>query len=147
MTKEAREAKKAQREAIVQQRLAELDSLEKAVQQGTHPDYLQLLQDIEAKRDEKRTRAHARHTLTGETIGRITQAQHKMALDQFQWNKLELRRTMIQQMQQKINALEQEYYTRTHYKEGSDKSACDWSAWVPPDRPCVINILFLMCGG
>ncbi|KAI9018510.1 hypothetical protein CLU79DRAFT_720715 [Phycomyces nitens] len=147
MTKEAKEAKKAQRDVIVKGRLSELEKLERAVKNGSHPDYLQLLQDIEAKRDEKRHRAEARHELIEKGIRKMILAQKKSAYDQYhivKLDKLALRRTMIQQMQQKINSLEQEYHSRTVQGRPyfATPDANDWLDWVPPERPSVINILF-----
>ncbi|KAL0082771.1 hypothetical protein J3Q64DRAFT_1753080 [Phycomyces blakesleeanus] len=145
MTKEAKEAKKAQREIIIKSRLSELEKLERAVKNGSHPDYLQLLRDIEAKRDEKRHRAEARHELIEKGIRKMILAQEKIAYDQYHLDKLALRRTMIQQMQQKINTLEQEYHSRT--VQGKPYFATpdvnDWLDWVPPERPSVISSLTL----
>ncbi|KAI9320077.1 hypothetical protein BX666DRAFT_1833827, partial [Dichotomocladium elegans] len=57
MTKEAREARRAQRAAEAKERqaniLAELGILEEAVRNGTHPEYIRLLSEIEKKRESR----------------------------------------------------------------------------------------------
>ncbi|KAG0178300.1 hypothetical protein DFQ28_000988 [Apophysomyces sp. BC1034] len=83
MSKEAREAKKAEREVIVRERLAELDKLEKAVKDGSHPEYHKLAQDIEEKRNRREKTLNNRMRLVESNIKNAVEAQKKAAYDQF----------------------------------------------------------------
>ncbi|KAI9012691.1 hypothetical protein CLU79DRAFT_769743 [Phycomyces nitens] len=135
MSKEAREAKRAERDAVIKERLAELDKIEKAVKDHSHPDYLRLMEDMKAKHEQKRQAIESRHNLVEMNIKNALTCQHKMAYDQFYWDKLALRRSMIQQVQQKINVLEQEYYS--HGQGTLDNQHL--AEWVPPERPLMIS--------
>ncbi|KAF7724169.1 hypothetical protein EC973_001241 [Apophysomyces ossiformis] len=83
MSKEAREAKKAEREVIVKERLAELDELEKAVKEGSHPEYHKLTQGIEEKRSRREKTLKTRMKLVENNIKNAVEAQKKAAYDQF----------------------------------------------------------------
>ncbi|KAI8374723.1 uncharacterized protein BYT42DRAFT_417064 [Radiomyces spectabilis] len=83
ISKEAREARKAEREIIIKERLAELDKLEKAVKNESHAEYHKLLRDIEAKRTKKVNATESRHSLAEMNIRSAFIAQKKVAFDQF----------------------------------------------------------------
>ncbi|CAO3654752.1 unnamed protein product [Mucor hiemalis] len=139
MSKEAREAKKAQRDIIIRERLNELDKLEKAVKDGSHSEYHKLLSDIEHKRTKMLCVAEMRRSFAEGNINNFFDSQKNAAYSQFYWDKLALRRSMIQHVQHKINTLEQEYYSNQVQSSLDDEHL---SEWVPPDRPSMINILF-----
>ncbi|CEP12963.1 hypothetical protein [Parasitella parasitica] len=139
ISKEAREAKKAQRDLIMKERLTELDNLEKAVKDGSHFEYHKLLSDIESKRSKMLSVAEMRRSFAEGNVNNFFNAQKYAAYSQYYWDKLTLRRSMIQHVQQKINTLEQEYYSN-HVQSSLDDDHL--TEWVPPDRPSMINILF-----
>ncbi|KAF1807565.1 hypothetical protein FB192DRAFT_1356367 [Mucor lusitanicus] len=141
ISKEAREAKKAQRDLIIKERLTELDKLEKAVKDGSHSEYHKLLSDIESKRTRMLSVAEMRRSLAEGNVNNFFNSQKYAAYSQYYWDKLALRRSMIQHVQHKINTLEQEYYSN-HVQSSLDDEHL--SEWVPPDRPSMINILFLL---
>ncbi|KAG2211348.1 hypothetical protein INT46_002046 [Mucor plumbeus] len=111
ISKEAREAKKAQRDLIIKERLTELDKLEKAVKDGSHSEYHKLLNDIETKRTKMLNVAEMRRSLAEGNVNNFFNSQKYAAYSQYYWDKLALRRSMIQHVQHKINTLEQEYYS------------------------------------
>ncbi|ORX52862.1 hypothetical protein DM01DRAFT_1336648 [Hesseltinella vesiculosa] len=141
LSKEAKDAKKAEREVMIKKKLAELDQLEKTVKDHSHEEYHKLLEDIQAKRSKKLTVAQGRHSLMESNFRNGFLAQKKSAFDKFHLDKLALRRAMIYKVQQKINRIEQEYYASQQTTKSSldDQNLADW---MPPDRPSMINILF-----
>ncbi|KAI8978108.1 hypothetical protein BDB01DRAFT_800834 [Pilobolus umbonatus] len=140
MTKEAREAKKAHRDSIIKERLSELDKLEKAVRDGSHTEYHRLLGDIEQKRNKMTSVAEIRRSLAEGNINNFFQSQRDIAYSQYYWDKVAIRRSMIDHVQQKINTLEEEYYSN-HSQSSLDDNHLN--EWVPPDRPSVISSLTL----
>ncbi|KAG0734603.1 hypothetical protein G6F23_012247 [Rhizopus arrhizus] len=109
ISKEARDAKKVERETVIKEKLDELDRIEKAIKDGSHIKYQKLLSEIEEK---------------------------KITLS---WDKLILRRSMIENVRRKLNRLEQEYYV-THSSYADDEHVTDWA---PPERPSTISSLTL----
>ncbi|KAI7898466.1 uncharacterized protein BX663DRAFT_524805 [Cokeromyces recurvatus] len=140
LSKEAKEAKRAQREIIIKERLNELDKLEQAVRDGSHSEYHKLLKEIETKRAKRLNVAKMRRSLAEGNITKFFHSQKYAAYSQFYWEKLALRRYMIQQVQQKINILEQEYYSN-HVQTSLDEDHL--TEWVPPERPTMISSLTL----
>ncbi|KAI8645086.1 hypothetical protein BD408DRAFT_412219 [Parasitella parasitica] len=138
ISKEAREAKKAQRDLIMKERLTELDKLEKAVKDGSHSEYHKLLSDIESKRSKMLSVAEMRRSLAEGNVNNFFNSQKYAAYSQYYWDKLALRRSMIQHVQQKINTLEQEYYSN-HVQSSLDDDHL--TEWVPPDRPSMLIII------
>lgn len=154
-----------------------MDKLEKAVKDGSHSEYHKLLNDIETKRTKMLNVAEMRRSLAEGNVNNFFNSQKYAAYSQyyvsikktllflfclvtmviFKWDKLALRRSMIQHVQRKINTLEQEYYSN-HVQSKFDWVLYDLiqkitreigslddehlSEWVPPDRPSMINILF-----
>ncbi|KAG0188388.1 hypothetical protein DFQ28_004905 [Apophysomyces sp. BC1034] len=84
LSKEAKEAKRAQRDAM----------------------------DIEAKKTDKGHSVQRRRDLAVEDVKNAFVSQWKMSYDQYYLDKLTIRRSMMQQVQQKINALEQEFFSQ-----------------------------------
>ncbi|KAI8050028.1 hypothetical protein BDF21DRAFT_456863 [Thamnidium elegans] len=140
ISKEARDAKKAQRDKVIKERLNELDKLEKAVKDGSHSEYHKLLSNIEQKRKNMLHVAEMRRSLAEINILNFFDSQKNAAYSQFYWDKLALRRSMIQHVQHKINTLEQEYYSNHPQSSLDDEHL---SEWVPPDRPAMISSLTL----
>ncbi|SAM03925.1 hypothetical protein [Absidia glauca] len=142
LSKEAKDARKAERGIIVKKKLDELESLEQMVKDQSHEEYQSLLKEIQDKRAEKLDVAQGRHALMETHFKNGYLAQKKAAFDKFHFDKLALRRNMMNQVQQKINKIEQEYF----FSQQSNKSALDdphLHEWAPPDRPSMINILFM----
>lgn len=109
-----------------------MDKLEKAVKDGSHSEYHKLLSDIEQKRTKTLFVAEMRRSLAEGNVVNFFNSQKNAAYSQYyvnpnthffcasepnfffflnQWDKLALRRSMIQHVQHKINTLEQEYYS------------------------------------
>ncbi|CAO3634480.1 unnamed protein product [Cunninghamella echinulata] len=141
LSKEAKDARKAERDIIIKKKLAELDTLERTVKDQSHEEYHKLLEEIQSKRNKKLTVAQGRHALMETNFKNGFLAQKKSAYDKFHLDKLALRRTMMNQIQQKINRIEQEYFSS---QQGAKSSLDDQhlNEWFPPDRPSMINILF-----
>ncbi|KAI8341480.1 hypothetical protein BC941DRAFT_417003 [Chlamydoabsidia padenii] len=140
LTKEAKDARKAERGIIVKKKLDELETLEQLVKDQSHVQYQKLLKEIQDKRNQKLGVAQGRFALMETHFRNGFLAQKKSAFDKFYFDKLALRRTMMNQVQQKINRIEQEYF----YSQQNTKSALDdqhLNEWTPPDRPAMINIL------
>ncbi|KAI8329432.1 hypothetical protein BC941DRAFT_476367 [Chlamydoabsidia padenii] len=143
LSKEAKDSRRAEREIIVKKKLGELEAFEEKVRNQSHEGYKTLLQDIQAKRNKKLVVAQDRHALMASNFKNGFLAQKKSAEDQFHLDKLALRRTMIHQVQQKINRIEQEYFSSL--QQGGPRNLLDephLNEWIPPDRPSMINILF-----
>ncbi|KAI8356753.1 hypothetical protein EDC96DRAFT_515348 [Choanephora cucurbitarum] len=140
LTKEAREAKKAQRDFVIKERLEELDKLEQAVKDGSHIEYHKLLSNIEEKRAKMLNVAEMRRSLAESIVINFFNWQKEAAYSQYHWDKLALRRSMIQHVQHRINVLEQEYYSN-HVQSSLDDEHL--TEWVPPDRPSMISSLTL----
>ncbi|KAL9538028.1 hypothetical protein MBANPS3_011253 [Mucor bainieri] len=151
ISKEAREAKKAQRDLIIKERqaenpLTELDKLEKAVKDGSHSEYHKLLSDIESKRTKMLSVAEMRRSLAEGNVNNFFNSQKYAAYSQyykmnwlqfsnmviFKWDKLALRRSMIQHVQHKINTLEQEYYSN-HVQSLTEDDAENDVEWAKQD--------------
>ncbi|GAA5810322.1 hypothetical protein MFLAVUS_003743 [Mucor flavus] len=132
MSKEARDAKKAQRDKVIKERLNELDKLEKAVKDGSHSEYHKLLSNIEQKRKNMLHVAEMRRSLAEINILNFFDSQKNAAYSQFYWDKLALRRSMIQHVQHKINTLEQEYYSN-HPQSLSEEDAENDVEWAKQD--------------
>ncbi|KAG0170622.1 hypothetical protein DFQ29_009201 [Apophysomyces sp. BC1021] len=111
LSKEAKEAKRAQRDAM----------------------------DIEAKKTDKGHSVQRRRDLAVEDVKNAFVSQWKMSYDQYYLDKLTIRRSMMQQVQQKINALEQEFFSQRVQSSLDNRHL---SHWMPPERPSTINILF-----
>ncbi|KAI9303458.1 hypothetical protein BJ944DRAFT_232155 [Cunninghamella echinulata] len=111
LSKEAKDARKAERDIIIKKKLAELDTLERTVKDQSHEEYHKLLEEIQSKRNKKLTVAQGRHALMETNFKNGFLAQKKSAYDKFHLDKLALRRTMMNQIQQKINRIEQEYFS------------------------------------
>ncbi|KAG0738058.1 hypothetical protein G6F57_007581 [Rhizopus arrhizus] len=139
ISKEAREAKKAQRESIIKEKLDELDKIEKAVKDGSHTEYHKLLAEIEEKRSRMLIVAQMRRSLAEGTVYNLFKSQKECAYSQYYWDKLALRRSMIENVQRKLSKLEQEYYA-SHSGHTDDEQLTDW---VPPERPSMISSLTL----
>ncbi|KAI9266105.1 hypothetical protein BY458DRAFT_490663 [Sporodiniella umbellata] len=139
LSKEARDAKKAQRESEMKEKLEELDKIEKAVKDGSHLEYHTLLAEIEDRRTKKLIVAKLRRSLAEGTAYSLFYSQRDSAQSQYHWDKLALRRSMIENVQKKLNKLEQEYYTN-HSSSTDDEHLSDW---VPPERPSTISSLTL----
>lgn len=107
---------------LIHVRLAELDRLEKAVKKGNHPEYLKLIEEIEEKRSQRLKVGEAQYQYAMRNQTAIMEAARKSANDHFQLQKKGLRRRMIEHVQQKINALEQEYYS--HNRQSSMSNVC-----------------------
>ncbi|KAI8071510.1 hypothetical protein BC940DRAFT_293039 [Gongronella butleri] len=142
LSKEAKDARKAERELVIKKKLAELDMLERTVKDHSHEEYHKLLEEIQAKRTKKLSVAEGRHELMESNFRNGFLAQKKSAFDKYHLDKLALRRTMIHQVQQKINRIEQEYYSSQQGNKSSldDQNLADWT---PPDRPSMISSLTL----
>ncbi|KAI9470492.1 MAG: hypothetical protein EXX96DRAFT_584522 [Benjaminiella poitrasii] len=140
LSKEAKEAKRAQRDTIIKERLSELDKLEQAIKDGSHSEYHKLLKEIEYKRTNRLNVAEMRKSLAEGNVTNFFNSQKYAAYSQYYWEKLALRRYMIQQVQQKINILEQEYYSN-HVQSSLDEDHL--TEWVPPERPTMISSLTL----
>ncbi|ORZ08656.1 hypothetical protein BCR42DRAFT_424635, partial [Absidia repens] len=143
LSKEAKDARKAEREIIVKKKLGELEILEQKVKDQSHEEYQKLLEEIQSKRTKKLNVAKGRHTLMEANFKNGFLAQKKSAFDKFHLDKLALRRKMMNQVQQQINRIEQEYFS----SQQSTKSSLDEQNlidWAPPDRPSMINILFYL---
>ncbi|KAI8142035.1 hypothetical protein BJV82DRAFT_670144 [Fennellomyces sp. T-0311] len=142
MTKEAREAKKAQREAAVKEKLAELDQLEQTVKSGTHPEYVKLINEIESKRAAriKVTQASYEHYMANftETFETTRKAANDHYMPQLQ--RQGFRRQMMQQVQQQISKLEQEFYSHNVASSLDNQHVSDWT---PRHRPSRLDILFV----
>ncbi|KAK4517222.1 uncharacterized protein ATC70_000554 [Mucor velutinosus] len=132
ISKEAREAKKAQRDIIIKERLTELDKLEKAVKDGSHSEYHRLLSDIESKRTKMLSVAEMRRSLAEGNVNNFFNSQKYAAYSQYYWDKLALRRSMIQHVQHKINTLEQEYYSN-HVQRLTEDDAENDIEWAKQD--------------
>ncbi|EPB88053.1 hypothetical protein HMPREF1544_05115 [Mucor circinelloides 1006PhL] len=137
ISKEAREAKKAQRDLIIKERqvenqLTELDKLEKAVKDGSHSEYHKLLSDIESKRTKMLSVAEMRRSLAEGNVNNFFNSQKYAAYSQYYWDKLALRRSMIQHVQHKINTLEQEYYSN-HVQSLTEDDAENDIEWAKQD--------------
>ncbi|CAO3633496.1 unnamed protein product [Mucor fragilis] len=138
ISKEAREAKKAQRDLIIKERqvenqLTELDKLEKAVKDGSHSEYHKLLSDIESKRTKMLSVAEMRRSLAEGNVNNFFNSQKYAAYSQYYWDKLALRRSMIQHVQHKINTLEQEYYSNhvQSLTEDDAENDIEWAKQEP----------------
>ncbi|KAI7889387.1 uncharacterized protein EV154DRAFT_285332 [Mucor mucedo] len=83
VSKEARDAKKAQRDIIIRERLNELDKLEKAVKDGSHSEYHKLLSDIEQKRTKMLFVAEMRRSLAEGNVVNFFNAQKNAAYSQY----------------------------------------------------------------
>ncbi|RUS34879.1 hypothetical protein BC938DRAFT_478043 [Jimgerdemannia flammicorona] len=79
----SREEKKARREALLQERLAELDTMQRQVEEGTHPGFRQELDDIETKRRRKLQIAQTRLEYTRVSTRKFFHAAEKQAFDDF----------------------------------------------------------------
>ncbi|CAO3630834.1 unnamed protein product [Cunninghamella blakesleeana] len=143
LSKEAKDARKAEREIVIKKKLAELDVLERTVKDQSHEEYHKLLEEIQSKRNKKLTVAQGRHALMESNFKNGFLATKKSAFDKFHLDKLALRRSMMNQIQQKINRIEQEYFSS---QQGTRSSLDDQhlNEWSPPDRPSMINILFFI---
>ncbi|RUS15166.1 hypothetical protein BC937DRAFT_92807 [Endogone sp. FLAS-F59071] len=78
-----REEKKARREALLQERFAELDTMQRQIEGGTHPSFTQELDDIEAKRKRKLQIAKTRLAYSKVSIDEFLLAAEKQAHDDF----------------------------------------------------------------
>ncbi|KAI7867802.1 hypothetical protein BDF14DRAFT_1799158 [Spinellus fusiger] len=83
MSKEAKEAKKAERDFIIQQRLSDLEKIEESVKNHSHPEYHRLMEEIKTKYSEKKKEVEISYTLVETNYRNILSSQHKMANDQF----------------------------------------------------------------
>ncbi|CEG74208.1 hypothetical protein RMATCC62417_09452 [Rhizopus microsporus] len=136
VSKEAKEARKAERENTIKEKLNELDKIEKAVRDGSHAEYHKLLAKIEDKRNKMLIVAKMRRSLAEGVVYNLFNSQRECAYSQYYWDKLTLRRVMIENVQRKISKLEQEYYT----SHQNDDRLVDW---MPPERPSTISSLTL----
>ncbi|ORE11921.1 hypothetical protein BCV72DRAFT_259269 [Rhizopus microsporus var. microsporus] len=139
VSKEAKEARKAERENTIKEKLNELDKIEKAVRDGSHAEYHKLLAKIEDKRNKMLIVAKMRRSLAEGVVYNLFNSQRECAYSQYYWDKLTLRRVMIENVQRKISKLEQEYYT-SHQNYSDDDRLADW---MPPERPSTISSLTL----
>ncbi|RCI03061.1 hypothetical protein CU098_012193 [Rhizopus stolonifer] len=132
LSKEAREAKKAQRDLAIKERLEELDKLEQAVKDGSHSEYHKLLSNIEQKRANMLHVVEKRRSLAEGIVTNFFNWQKNAAYSQYHWDKLALRRSMIQHVQHKMNILEQEYYSN-HVQSLSEEDADQDLEWAKQD--------------
>ncbi|KAJ8662134.1 hypothetical protein O0I10_001827 [Lichtheimia ornata] len=141
MTKETREARRAQREAEMKERLAELDELEQTVKNGTHPEYLRLLKEIENKREKRIRVTKAQYELALQNQNAVLDTIRKASKDHLVLKKQAFRRHMMQQVQQQISKLEQEYYTHNVTSSLDNQHVANWT---PLHRPSRLDILFII---
>ncbi|KAI8880601.1 hypothetical protein K501DRAFT_254804 [Backusella circina FSU 941] len=136
-----KEAEKTSRDIDRKKRLDELDQVEKAIKDGSHAEYHRLLNEVENKRAKMLHIIQARRASAQSSITRFFTSQKDIAYSQYFWDKLALRHSMIQHVQQQINNLEHEYYSN-HISSNSldENQLMDWS---PPDRPTMISSLTL----
>ncbi|CAO3670255.1 unnamed protein product [Rhizopus microsporus] len=83
--------------------------------------------------------AKMRRSLAEGVVYNLFNSQRECAYSQYYWDKLTLRRVMIENVQRKISKLEQEYYT-SHQSYSDDDRLADW---MPPERPSTISSLTL----
>lgn len=83
--------------------------------------------------------AKMKRSLAERTIYNLYNSQKECAYSQHHWDKLILRRSMIENVRRKLNRLEQEYYV-THSSYADDEHVTDWA---PPERPSTISSLTL----
>ncbi|CDH50254.1 predicted protein [Lichtheimia corymbifera JMRC:FSU:9682] len=134
MTKETREARRAQREAEMKERLAELDELEQTVKNGTHPEYLRLLTEIENKREKRIRVTKAQYELALQNQNAVLDTIRKASKDNLVLKKQAFRRHMMQQVQQQISKLEQEYYTHNVTSSLDNQHVANWTPLHRPSR-------------
>ncbi|CAO3699407.1 unnamed protein product [Rhizopus stolonifer] len=137
-TKETKGVKKPLRDNTVKEKLEELDKIEKEVKDGSHIDYHKLLAKIEEKRNRMLLVAKIKRSLAEGTVYSLFKSQKESACSQFHWDKLALRRSMIENVQRKLSKLEQEYYVNHSNPENEE-----FSDWAPPERPSTISSLTL----
>ncbi|KAG1049337.1 hypothetical protein G6F43_008330 [Rhizopus delemar] len=127
ISKEARDAKKAERETVIKEKLDELDRIEKAIKDGSHIKYQKLLSEIEEKKSRMLIVAKMKRSLAEGTIYNLYNSQKECAYSQHHVVTLS------------VLLLEQEYYV-THSSYTHDEHETDWA---PPERPSTISSLTL----
>ncbi|KAI8576337.1 hypothetical protein K450DRAFT_257277 [Umbelopsis ramanniana AG] len=140
--KKSKSNKRTYTSEAMKQRFENLDQQQIQIREGSHPQYIQLLEDIESKRSEKYGNAELRRKLAQGAITACYEADKKQANDQYYFGRVSIRREMLDQVQQKISALHTEYITLKFGQEYSLAKAKLIANWVPPERPTMINILF-----
>ncbi|KAI8089675.1 uncharacterized protein BX664DRAFT_333623 [Halteromyces radiatus] len=83
LSKEAKDARKAEREIIVKKKLSELEALERTVKDQSHEEYQKLLEELQSKRSKKLSVAQGRHALMESNFKNGFLAQKKSAFDKF----------------------------------------------------------------
>ncbi|KAI9499290.1 hypothetical protein BDB00DRAFT_227826 [Zychaea mexicana] len=113
-------------------RLAELDQLEQTVKSGTHPEYLKLIKEIENKRAAKIKVTQAGYEYHMANFTETFETTCKAANDHFMLQRQGFRRQMMQQVQQQISKLEQEFYSHSSSSSLNNQHV---SEWTPRHRP------------
>ncbi|KAI9283412.1 hypothetical protein BY458DRAFT_496488 [Sporodiniella umbellata] len=135
--KEAKWTKRLQRDALASEELRKLDKVEEEVKKGSHTNYRTLLSRIEEKRSNKLKEASVKREMSRKVAYNFFVAQKESAISQYHWEKIALRRSMIKNIQYKLNRLEREYYDN----HSNDIQKENFSDWNPPERPSVISPL------
>ncbi|CAO3696004.1 unnamed protein product [Rhizopus stolonifer] len=99
------------RENEMKEKLDELSRIESAVRDGSHTEYNSSLVEIQERRNKRLMVAKMKRSLAEGTVFSLFKSQKDSAYLQFYWDKLTLRRSMIENVQRKLNKLEQEYHS------------------------------------
>ncbi|KAI9314513.1 hypothetical protein BX666DRAFT_463787 [Dichotomocladium elegans] len=99
-------------DALRQQKLAQLDELEKSILDGTHQEYRERMAHAEKKRMDQIRIAQVRRNLQEIDIRSAFDARTKAAHDNFHQSRAALRLSMIGRVQAEIKRLEEEWQAR-----------------------------------
>ncbi|ORY97751.1 hypothetical protein BCR43DRAFT_490302 [Syncephalastrum racemosum] len=108
------QAQTATTSAMLQEKLNELNALEKSVRDGTHSELMKYWQEIEEKRTQRVALAEAQCRSTQHIAQTEFDARVKAAQDQFMKRRAEVRRSMMNDIQDKIKRLQEERQLYSH---------------------------------
>ncbi|KAI8054828.1 hypothetical protein BDF21DRAFT_431142 [Thamnidium elegans] len=102
-----------------------------------HPEYIRLMSQLDQSKNERLQKVENWRKFERQSIHDWFAAQKKQAWDDFYFAKRKVRSDLVQDVQRKIQKLEQELsllnkQTRVQLPESQQE--CDYQDWVPPER-------------
>ncbi|GAA5814341.1 hypothetical protein MFLAVUS_007835 [Mucor flavus] len=110
-----------------------------------HPEYIRLMSQLDQSKNERLQKVENWRKFERQSIHDWFAAQKKQAWDDFYFAKRKVRSDLVQDVQRKIQKLEQELsllnkQSRVQLPESQQE--CDYQDWVPPERLYAIDILY-----
>ncbi|CAO3694185.1 unnamed protein product [Rhizopus stolonifer] len=118
-----------------------IDSTHSTIDPSEHPDYIRLMSELEDSKQKRLEKIKMLRDYEHCLILDWFVSQKKQLLNEYYFARKKARTSLVEEVQTKLVKIRQES-SQLNKKSKIQYSDCDYSDWVPPERPHTIDILF-----